>query len=139
MAHDDWPVIRKGNTDEDAFGAVTVVQHLLNAHGARVAVDGIFGSQTEGAVRDVQRSQSVAVDGIVGNQTWPVLVIEVRSGSRGDAVRAVQSAFPALDVDGFFGPRTDQAVREFQEMFGLTVDGVVDSATWLAIVVPKSE
>jgi peptidoglycan hydrolase-like protein with peptidoglycan-binding domain len=36
-------------------------------------VDGIFGSQTEAAVRQVQRNHNLTVDGIVGPATWRVL------------------------------------------------------------------
>lgn len=139
MAHDDWPLVRQGNTDEDAFGAVTIIQHLLNDHGANVRVDGAFGPQTDGAVRQFQQSNGLGVDGIVGNQTWPALVVQVARGSRGDAVRALQSAFPQLDADGIFGDQTDAAVREFQEMFGLDVDGIVGPCTWYAVVIPKGE
>jgi peptidoglycan hydrolase-like protein with peptidoglycan-binding domain len=33
-------------------------------------IDGIFGPETEAAVRAYQTDHSVAVDGIVGNRTW---------------------------------------------------------------------
>ena len=37
-------------------------------------------------------------------------------------------------MDGFFGSQTENAVRRFQEIFGLTPDGVVGRATWYALV-----
>jgi len=39
----------------------------------RVADDGIFGADTEVAVREFQRSRSLVPDGIVGPKTWRVL------------------------------------------------------------------
>jgi N-acetylmuramoyl-L-alanine amidase len=35
-----------------------------------------------------------------------------------------------LAVDGIFGPRTEVAVRTFQQMNGLAVDGIVGPQTW---------
>ena len=34
------------------------------------------------------------------------------------------------DVDGVFGPRTEQAVKDFQQSNGLVVDGIVGPVTW---------
>ena len=56
----------------------------------------------------------------------------LRRGSRGAAVLRVQQA---LDVDyssgpGVFGPRTEEAVKEFQRQKGLQVDGIVGTRTW---------
>ena len=39
-------------------------------------------------------------------------------------------AIPKVPVDGFFGEATEASVRQFQEIFGLTADSVVGSATW---------
>ena len=120
------------------------LQHLLRAHGKDVTVDGIFGPQTEAAVRAFQASRGLAVDGIVGPHTWLALIVIVRRGSRGQAVRGVQEEFQfrnlsgdpskGLQVDGIFGPQTDAAVRGFQDAVGITVDGVVGPVTWRALV-----
>ena len=87
-------------------------------------IDGVFGPRTKAAVRDFQQSKGLPDDGIVDPQTWPRLVVQVRRGSEGPAVRAVQEVMkfhahasdegPPVQVDGIFGPRTDAWVRGFQ-------------------------
>ena len=56
------------------------------------------------------------------------------SGSRGDTVKKLQSALntggAGLEVDGIFGPKTRQAVINFQTNQGIGIDGVVGPQTW---------
>ena len=123
---------------------VRPLQQLLRARGQTVAVDGIFGPQTEAAVRAFQQSRGLAADGIVGPQTWSRLGVQVKKGSTGDAVRGVQEVMkfhdqsdgegPPIHVDGIFGPRTDQFVRGFQTAVGTPSDGIVGPITWRALV-----
>ena len=60
----------------------------------------------------------------------------LRRGSRGEAVRVLQTALIAtgyvLVSDGIFGPATEQAVRAFQKRNRLVVDGIVGPATMAA-------
>ena len=81
------------------------------------------------------------VQGLV--QSYPGTAL--RRGSTGPNVVVVQTAlnrvgqnYPAIPkispVDGIFGSQTENAVRRFQEIFGLTPDGVVGRATWYALV-----
>ena len=65
------PTIKEGSTDSSR---VRTVQGLLNARGHSVAIDGIFGRQTDAAVRAAQHAGGVAVDGTVGPVTWVVLI-----------------------------------------------------------------
>ena len=69
----------------------------------------------------------------------------LRRGSTGPNVVVVQSSinriaqnYPAIpkiaSVDGIYGSRTEASVRAFQEIFGLTPDGIVGPATWYALV-----
>lgn len=131
----NWPLEQEGSTGEN----VRSVQYLLNAHGATLAVDGAFGPLTAAAVRRFQSTNGLKVDGIVGNATWSALIVEVSSGSSGNAVRAVQSQISVrasgwVTVDGTFDPETDSAVRSFQGDIGLSVDGIVGPKTWNAFV-----
>ena len=53
---------------------VLELQKLLNQkNNAGLAEDGIFGNQTQQAVKNYQQANGLIVDGIVGNQTWGAL------------------------------------------------------------------
>lgn len=129
-----WPTLSNGSSGPN----VTSAQYLLRQHGYGIAADGVFGSQTESAVRSFQQSRGLTVDGIIGPQTWGALIVTVQSGSSGEAVKAVQVALNkhgyGLAVDGAFGPATDSAVRNFQSRYALTVDGIVGPQTWQTVI-----
>ncbi|MBS1905897.1 MAG: peptidoglycan-binding protein [Actinobacteria bacterium] len=133
MNTEPWGILQQPSTD----GRVQGLQYLLSAQGHAVPVSGSFDPATTAAVKAVQAAAGLAQDGIVGPLTWPYLVVQVESGSTGDAVRAVQSfglregpGSPPLVVDGDFGPLTDARVRSFQRSWGLTMDGTVGPQTW---------
>lgn len=135
-----WPTVKEGSEHHP----VPTLQYLLRARGHPVLVDGIFGPKTEAAVRAFQIDKHLTVDGIAGPQTWAAIIIQVAEGATGDAVRAVQeeaqyrnlSGDPAkgLQIDGIFGPKTDEWVRGFQRAVGLVVDGMVGPLTWRALI-----
>ncbi|SDP25716.1 Peptidoglycan-binding (PGRP) domain of peptidoglycan hydrolases-containing protein [Nakamurella panacisegetis] len=141
-----WPVVRRGSVGQP----VRTLQYLLDARGATLAVDGIFGPRTDAAVRSFQSAHGLVVDGIVGPRTWRSVIITVRYGSVGSAVKAVQDQAnfrggrewpPVLVVDGVFGSRTRSWVTAFQTVaandFGhlnVTVDGVVGPVTWRLLI-----
>lgn len=62
--------IKKGARGSD----VEELQRLLKQNGYSLAEDGIFGSDTQAAVRDYQRKNGLAIDGIVGVNTWNSLL-----------------------------------------------------------------
>ena len=69
----------------------------------------------------------------------------LRRGSTGPYVVVIQTElnriaqnYPAIpklaNVDGIFGSRTEASVRKFQEIFGLSVDGIVGPGTWYELI-----
>ncbi|MDB9528045.1 peptidoglycan-binding protein [Oscillatoria sp. CS-180] len=107
--------------------------------------DGIFGGQTEAAVRRLQTDQNLAVDGIVGPQTKDALshpvsqpILSLARRSSGSLVVEVQTQLQALGhdpgpLDGHFGPQTQAAVIQFQQATGLAADGVIGPETHAAL------
>ena len=90
-----WPSVQTGNQGHP----VRTLQWLLRAQGRYVAVDGVFGPATEHAVKVFQSSVELSPVGIVTPQTWAAVVIQVKKGSTGDAVRAVQENFSFAQVN----------------------------------------
>ena len=90
---------------------------------------------------NVEIVANAPVRGITSSYPGTVL----RRGTTGPSVVVIQTelnrisqSYPAIPkvtpVDGIFGAKTEAAVRKFQEVFNLTVDGVVGRATWYALV-----
>ena len=90
---------------------------------------------------DVETVLNAPIRGI--SSSYPGSPLQV--GSTGPSVVVLQTSlnrisqnYPAIPkipaVDGVFGSRTRAAVVAFQQIFGLTADGIVGPATWYQIV-----
>ncbi|OUC14603.1 MAG: hypothetical protein B0A82_11370 [Alkalinema sp. CACIAM 70d] len=67
---DPYPILRKGASGE----AVVRLQKRLRAIGLLASLaDGIFGEETEAAVKALQEQAKLEVDGVVGEATWRAL------------------------------------------------------------------
>lgn len=119
--------------------AVAAVQKALGVTG-----ESRMRTRTVAAVRALQRAYRLPVTGVTDIKTWnrieerayPLIVFRktvLTKGTRGPAVVALQQA---LGVTGEvrFRTRTARAVRAVQAGYGLKADGVVNAATWLAVI-----
>jgi N-acetylmuramoyl-L-alanine amidase len=114
------------------------------------AADEVFDEPLDRAVRAFQQQRGLTVDGVVGVITYRVLEeARWRLGDRllsyapgnllaGDDVLALQQrlldlGFKVGKVDGRFGPRTEQAVRDFQRNIGVPADGTCGPTTFKAL------
>ena len=66
----------------------------------------------------------------------------LKKGSSGEAVAELQTLLNGygygLTVDGKFGAKTEEAVKDFQKNNGLVADGIVGDATW-SMLLPDPE
>lgn len=131
---------------------VNKVQSKLNELGFNVGkVDGIYGRNTEVAVKSFQRASGLVVDGIVGGITWAkllsikvlpklkrILLYKIPMMS-GEDVELLQERLNALGFnsgikDGIYGFKTVEAVKRYQRAKGLIIDGVVGEVTWNSLM-----
>ncbi|GAA4040538.1 N-acetylmuramidase domain-containing protein [Parerythrobacter jejuensis] len=139
------PVLRMGHTGQ----AVMHLQELLG-----ITKDGDFGPGTKAAVVKFQKKAKLHPDGIVGAQTWTALLATkeskpttkkakkeeaqrsrapLRVGDKGEDVEFLQEQLGIVQ-DGDFGPKTLQAVKDFQRSKGLADDGIVGQKTWESLL-----
>jgi peptidoglycan hydrolase-like protein with peptidoglycan-binding domain len=142
------PVLQRGSQGTAVKELQTLLNKLLlkpNTEGDPLPVDGIFGSETEFAVKRAQELYFMTSDGIVGQKTWQLLfsqrndnLPELRLGALGELVRKVQqrlanNRYSVGTIDGDFGAKTQAAVRQFQADRKLKNDGVIGASTWKAL------
>jgi N-acetylmuramoyl-L-alanine amidase len=109
-------------------------------------MDGVFGPETELAVKTFQQAMGILADGVVGEITYGEIVeAGYRPGGRliylrqppdrGADVAELQRMLNDLGFDpgavnGVFDERTARATKEFQHNAGLIPDGVVDAGVF---------
>lgn len=166
-------VLRVGTTGNDVKIIQTELNRIAENYPAipRIAYEnGVFGVDTEAAVRKFQEIFSLSQTGTVDKPTWykikqyyvgvkglSDLISEgvsieeatvpyaeiLRIGTQGVQVRTIQYYLNVLayfngnliapPMDGIYGESTAQAVRQYQQYYGLPVTGEVDLNTWIGI------
>lgn len=112
--HLSKPVLSKGSSGAE----VTTLQNKLKSRGAfPYTVDGIFGSQTENAVKAFQTAQGIPASGTVDAQTWAAVLNETYKppkggggGGSGQASEVITAGSTALTdlITSFTQPPANQ-------------------------------
>lgn len=101
---------------------------------------GYFGTSTTAAVKSLQQKNGLAADGSIGKMTRELLYSDnikanvLGPGDKGDMVKKYQQklmdlAYLTTKVDGTYGQDTVDAVKQFQEDYGLVADGYLGAST----------
>ncbi|AHI02187.1 N-acetylmuramoyl-L-alanine amidase [Kutzneria viridogrisea] len=142
-------VLRRG----DVGPAVAEIRTTLTALGLLPETSAgaeVFDVDVEHAVRAFQQQRGLITDGLVGTATYSALrAATFQLGDRplaylvshpmsGDDVATLQERLLELGFDagrhsGVFDLRSEQALRNFQREYGLTVDGICGAETVRAL------
>jgi len=107
---------------------------------------GNFGNRTERAVKEFQTDNHLTPSGTYDAETQKAirqLNAGVRRGSVGNVVRGLQSRLVKLrnmtneqlaTGPGFFGERTEAALKLFQQQHGILANGVLNGETYKALL-----
>lgn len=138
---------REGAEERDLLGEVvpsipnaTVeeVQRLLAIHGfPSGVVDGKFGFRVRESVVNFQRAKGLKPSRFVDCSTWKALNIFYESGLVKEGqidIKTIQEFLshegfdPGL-ADGRMGPKTQKAIKSFQQQYSLKIDGQIGPET----------
>lgn len=144
----NYPAIPKiypvnGIFDLGTYNAVVAFQQIFN-----LTPDGIVGpatwSQITSVYTAVRNLAELNAEGITLQDVSRELPNVLTEGMQGVNIRLLQfylrtvgtynDEVPVIEVDGFFGPATREAVIAFQQFAGLTPDGIVGPNTWNALI-----
>ena len=140
----NYPAIPKispaiGSFNEETEAAVKKFQSIFN-----LTPDGIVGKATWYKLVYLYVGVTQLSELVSQGQTFYAVQFQypgvLREGDRGDEVKVLQymlallaefdNALSPVGIDGVFGPSTARAVRNYQGVTGLVVDGIVGEDTW---------
>lgn len=150
MARQASALVKQG----DGGSEVTALQQRLLALGYfKTNVTGYYGSVTKAAVTQFQQDKGLTPDGVVGTNTSALLDQQpsqspqtesessnsvLQLGSSGEQVREMQkklaTAGYSVSENGTFDQATQEAIKQVQQLKGLTVDGIVGEQTQAALL-----
>ncbi len=128
---DEAPIIKECQQKLYKLGYIT----------SKSNVSGVFNNVTKSAIKAFQQANGLTRDGALGPQTRDLLLsneAQEKSLQLGDYGTDVQNAQKRLvklnylsssSATGYFGEKTEDAVRAFQKRNGITASGVLNSYT----------
>ncbi len=140
----NYPAIPRVTVNEGVFNGATQRSVIAFQQIFNLPVDGIVGKATwyklkfiYNGVKDLSEIYS---EGIFASEIERYFNTIYKRGSRGLIVKEIQfyldffarfnNELPRITIDGIFGPKTEEAVKAFQSLYGLTADGIVGRNTW---------
>ena len=149
------PIIDNNMKNGDSGSDVASLQKMLHNLNYTITVDGVFGNETEAIIKQFQKDHGLvitgevtpallgAIQGEAGEPGAPTKKLTtgsyLRKGNSGAAVLALQNALnaaganPKVVEDGVFGSATVTALKAFQQIKNLTVDGIAGPETFEAL------
>ena len=142
---------KQGAEEKELVGEVTPfeknptieeIQTLLKIYGYNAGrIDGILGPRTRDSIAKFQKDNGLEVSRFVDQPTWSMLSAFkynglVKEGELNvELVQAIlkEAGFDPGKVDGKFGAKTQQAIKDFQKARSLKVDGKVGYKTLLEL------
>jgi peptidoglycan hydrolase-like protein with peptidoglycan-binding domain len=145
--------VPKSNVASTKSDSIKNLQQLLSDRGFYGgAIDGINGPMTQEAIILAQKTYGLVTDGVAGSLTMAALESgstitisykeaagqETTSNATDNSIKKGQTLLSQLGlydgaIDGIQGSKTTAAIKKAQSLYGLPVDGVLNSATLAAL------
>jgi peptidoglycan hydrolase-like protein with peptidoglycan-binding domain len=149
----DSNYVPKSNVASTKSDSIKNLQQLLSDRGFYGgAIDGINGPMTQEAIILAQKTYGLVTDGVAGSLTMAALESgstitisykeaagqETTSNATDNSIKKGQTLLSQLGlydgaIDGIQGSKTTAAIKKAQTLYGLPVDGVLNSATLAAL------
>ncbi len=154
--HNNLPILFFDTESEK----VSELQNLLKTLGlVSWEATGYFGPLTQEAIKSFQRTNGLVDTGVVNLETWLKLLGKTKEelsiseffdlpdlffGAENDKVKELQNILKDKglvdwEATGYFGTKTEAAIKSFQVMNGLMETGIVDLQTWSRLLGKSQE
>lgn len=117
--------------DDQADSLRAAQQSLSNLGYYNGAVDGVFGKQTEAAIRAFQRQSGLSETGHLDEYTDSLLTQYSSENINAKTIqqRLIDLGYLQGTADGKFGEKSARAMKIFQQINGLSITGAADAET----------